>query len=557
VGVWLYRTPNWTARGLLAHLGLFTRHASLGARLAAAAGLLFLEKLCLNFFVDFSSTQAARGLGAAIRIAQHWGFRFVVTLAIALALFIYVRASDRLAKIDAATRGIPLRPKWLVLHVALLPPLAAASFLLYGDHSVHIPLALLVSSWLLLALAAVLALWTALAPWPLWRRAARESGVLLGYAALAAAGAASAMQWSQGLWTGMARITFEAVRGLLAPLIPNIQTDPSTLIIDTGHFAVEVSSVCSGLEGMGLMLAFCGVWLVLCRREYRFPRALLLIPAGLVLSFVLNVLRIATLVLIGHAGWPDTAVYGFHSQAGWITFNAAAGLIVYVSRRPLGRESPAPRDAIVETENPTAAYLVPFLAILAAGMLARAFSAGFETLYFLRPAAAAVALYWYWPKVAALDWSVSWRGAATGLMAFVVWAVGAHYFTQAMPIPTSLAAMPPALRIAWITIRTAASVVLVPVAEELAYRGYLLRRLVAADFSAVRFQSCGPWALVVSSVVFGLGHGSLWLPGMVTGLLYGALLIRTGRMGDAVVAHATTNAAVALSVLIGEQWQLW
>jgi hypothetical protein len=26
VGVWLYRTPNWTARGLLAHLGLLTRN---------------------------------------------------------------------------------------------------------------------------------------------------------------------------------------------------------------------------------------------------------------------------------------------------------------------------------------------------------------------------------------------------------------------------------------------------------------------------------------------------------------------------------------------------
>jgi exosortase E/protease (VPEID-CTERM system) len=148
-------------------------------------------------------------------------------------------------------------------------------------------------------------------------------------------------------------ITFEAVRGLLAPLIPNIQTDPTTSVIDTGHFAVEVSSVCSGLEGMGLMLVFCAVWLVLCRREYRFPQALLLIPAGLVLSFALNVLRIATLVLIGHAGWPDTAVYGFHSQAGWITFNAAAGLIAHLSRRPASLNRPAPRDAMIETgRNP-------------------------------------------------------------------------------------------------------------------------------------------------------------------------------------------------------------
>jgi exosortase E/protease (VPEID-CTERM system) len=329
------------------------------------------------------------------------------------------------------------------------------------------------------------------------------------------------------------------------------------LIIDTGRFAVQVSSVCSGLEGMGLMLAFCAAWLVLFRREYRFPRALLLIPAGLALIFVLNVLRIATLILIGHSGWPDIAVYGFHSQAGWIAFNAAAGLLALASRRSRFLSRAAQRDASRQTENPTAAFLVPFLAILAAGMLARSVSAGFETLYVLRPVAAAVALYCYWPSLAGLDWRVTWRGPATGLAAFVVWAVGAHYLTESNPFPPALAAMAPAPRAAWIAIRIAASVLLVPVAEELAYRGFLMRRLVEVDFTAVRFQSCRPWTLLVSSVAFGLGHGSMWLPGMVTGVLYGGLLIRTGRMGETVVAHATTNAAVALLVLFGQQWQLW
>ncbi len=33
--------------------------------------------------------------------------------------------------------------------------------------------------------------------------------------------------------------------------------------------------------------------------------------------FALNALRIAILMLIGNAGFPDVAAYGFHSQAGW------------------------------------------------------------------------------------------------------------------------------------------------------------------------------------------------------------------------------------------------
>jgi exosortase E/protease (VPEID-CTERM system) len=524
---------------------------------ATAAALLFLEKWGLNFFVDFAGAQAARGIGAAVRIAQHWGFRFLVTLAITLALLTYVRGRERLAEVDAAARGAPFRMKWLLLHAALLPPIAVVSLLLYGDHGLRIPFLVLLSSWLLLAFAAVFAVFTAIAPWPLWLRGARELGILWLYAAIAATGAAAAIQWSQALWTGMARTTFAAVQTLLAPLIPGLRADPAALTLDTGRFAVEVTSVCSGLEGMGLMLVFCGVWLAAFRREYIFPQALLLIPAGLMLVFVLNVLRIATLVLIGHAGWPDTAVYGFHSQAGWIAFNGAAVLIAFASKKSPWLSRSAWRDTVIETENPTAAYLVPFLAILAAGMLARAFSAGFETLYVFRPVAAAVALYVYWPRLASLDWRASWRGVATGLAAFVVWSIAAHFFTQHNAIPATLAAMSPTLRALWIVTRIGASVVLVPVAEELAYRGFLLRRLVAADFSAVGFQTVGAWPLIISSATFGLGHGSMWLAGVVAGLLYGALLIRSGRMGEAVVAHATTNGAVALSVLFGGQWQLW
>ncbi len=81
------------------------------------------------------------------------------------------------------------------------------------------------------------------------------------------------------------------------------------------------------------MLAFSSAWLLYFRHEYIFPRALLLIPASIAAIFALNVLRIAALMLIGDAGFPDVAVYGFHSQAGWIAFNAVACALVLFSRR--------------------------------------------------------------------------------------------------------------------------------------------------------------------------------------------------------------------------------
>ncbi len=57
--------------------------------------LLFSEKFALNVLVDFNATQAATGLGALVREAQHVGFRFVVAFAVSLTLFAYPRADRR------------------------------------------------------------------------------------------------------------------------------------------------------------------------------------------------------------------------------------------------------------------------------------------------------------------------------------------------------------------------------------------------------------------------------------------------------------------------------
>lgn len=95
------------------------------------------------------------------------------------------------------------------------------------------------------------------------------------------------------------------------------------------------------------------------------------------------------------------------------------------------------------------------------------------------------------------------------------------------------------------------SVVIVPIAEELAYRGYLLRRLVARDFTAVRFEDAGFWPVLVSAAVFGAAHGAMWPPAVIAGLAYGLLAIRTGRIGEALCAHVTTNALIAAAVLFG------
>jgi CAAX prenyl protease-like protein len=112
-------------------------------------------------------------------------------------------------------------------------------------------------------------------------------------------------------------------------------------------------------------------------------------------------------------------------------------------------------------------------------------------------------------------------------------------------------------RNSWIAIRALAAVITVPIAEELAFRGYLYRRVIAEEFQSVPLTRFAWPGLIVSSILFGLLHGERWLVGTAAGLFYAAALLRRGRLADAVVAHATTNALLAGYVLATGKWQYW
>lgn len=530
----------------------------LPARLAILGVALCGEKAFLNLFVDFDRAQAAQGFGAALRVAQHLGFRFLVAFAAALALLTYVRGWQALRATDTAVRTTRMRIGWMLGHFVLVVALAALSYLLYRQAATNASLAAVVMLWTLIAASAALAALLTMAPLAVWRDAARALGVIWWYAAGAALLGTSVIQLAQTLWEPTAALTFELVGLVLAPIIPTLAADPVTLVLSTNHFAVQIAEACSGLEGVGLILAFSCAWLLYFRREYIFPQALLLIPAGVAASFGLNVLRIAALILIGNAGFPDVAVYGFHSQAGWIAFIGVACGFVLLSRQSswLNRTA-AQHTASPTMQNPTAVYLMPLLAILAAGSVSRAFSGSFEFFYPLRVIAGLMMLARYRQRLAAIDWRCSWRGPAVGVCIFLVWIVAAHFLLPTGAMPERLAAAPAVLRGFWIASRIAGTVLIVPVAEELAYRGYLMRRLINVDFESLPFAAVRWPALAVSAVVFGLAHGAMWLPAIIAGLAYGLILVRRGRLGEAVAAHAVSNALLAISVLGWNQWQLW
>jgi len=374
----------------------------------------------------------------------------------------------------------------------------------------------------------------------------------------------------------MQSMTFSGVRRLLGLFYNDVFTDPGQYVIGTRAFAVQIAGVCSGVEGLALMLSLTVGWLIFSRRELRMGRALLLVPVSLILIILLNIARIAALIAIGDAGYGSVAIGGFHSEAGWILFSCVAlGFLLAVNTmswfriaRPASEiEGSGPQvslNPLAET-NVAAVYLMPFLAILAAGLVSVAISDGFEWLYGLRLLAALGVFYAYRHEYRRMDWRFGWLGPAAGVAVFALWigldrwmgrsaTAGGVTLTS---VSEGLARLSSGQRTAWIVVRTIAAVVTVPVAEELAFRGYLARRLMSADMEAVPFRGLSVVAVLGSSLAFGALHGRMWLVGTLAGVVFALVTKLRGRLGEAVAAHATANLMIAVWVLARADYSLW
>jgi exosortase E/protease (VPEID-CTERM system) len=533
--------------------------------------LLFLLLFCLEWIPVSMAVHKGRGAGVLLQIV-------LVFCSVYLSLS-YVKAKGPLQEFSRELRRIPLDWVYLVWHLAAFLVFLALSFL-PDPPGVFSPLRS--GIWYLSGFLAIALAGRAFLPPGTALRLVHGTGHALIYSLLTAVSARALVSyWQFGTqavwdpaagfyWKPVRDLTFGLVKALLSLVLPHVFADRATMRIGTADFRVIIAPWCTGFEGAVLILLFTAAWLWFFRKEFRFPRALLLAPAGLAVIWLCNGVRIAVLILIGVAGYPAVAMGGFHSQAGWIAFNCVALGFAILSQRILWFRSPAFRPfsvaATVEEKsgpNPTVAYLMPFVAILAAGMLSGLASGGFEWFYPVRVVAALIALWFFRAKYAQLDWGVGWlsglQSTAAGCAVFAIW-LAMDRFTganTASAIGPGLAAWPAAARIAWLVLRTVGAVITVPIAEELAFRGFLIRRLMTADFESLPPRVFSYIAVSVSALAFGLMHGERWLAGMLAGLIYTVVYLRRGRIGDAVLAHATTNALLACCVLLGGKWYLW
>jgi CAAX prenyl protease-like protein len=108
-----------------------------------------------------------------------------------------------------------------------------------------------------------------------------------------------------------------------------------------------------------------------------------------------------------------------------------------------------------------------------------------------------------------------------------------------------------------IALRVGRAVALVPIVEELFWRGWLLRWLEREDFLSVAPGSYSRRAFWICAALFALEHGPYWDVGFLAGIAYNAWMVRTKNLADLMLAHAVTNGCLAAYVLWSGRFEYW
>jgi len=229
--------------------------------------------------------------------------------------------------------------------------------------------------------------------------------------------------------------------------------------------------------------------------------------------------------------------------------------------------------------HPAFPYCLPFAVCIVFLLLRDLHPLAVYAAYPLQTLAVGASILWVWKRLPSLKPSQWILSALVGILGCVLW-VGLdllssrfHSFLAAHSFPfpflySFLQHDPNAGFNPWrfdsiglvyllIFFRVAGPTLVVPIMEEIFWRGFLMRYLIKEDFEQVPLGTYAPFSFIAVTVMFALIHGNQWFLGIVVGILYGAWFVYTKNLGNIIVSHGVTNFLLGAYVLKTKSWWFW
>jgi membrane protease YdiL (CAAX protease family) len=242
-------------------------------------------------------------------------------------------------------------------------------------------------------------------------------------------------------------------------------------------------------------------------------------------------------------------------------------------------------DKHEEGWQPFAAYALPF-GLFMLGLVVEGLQAAkpyYPYVHGAKLLAVTLAIVWGWRYYPRFELRGMTLGLVLGVVGGIVWIVLCTWNFEQRVMPELVDALAtwwnwpelrdwikPASRMAydpftqlgqpggWLfsVVRLYGLVLVVPVMEELFWRGFLNRWLQEDDWQRVPWGRFTRSSFTIVTLLFVLAHTE-WTAALVWGLGINVVLIRTRNLWACVVAHAASNAVLGYYVLTYEQWRLW
>jgi CAAX prenyl protease-like protein len=214
-------------------------------------------------------------------------------------------------------------------------------------------------------------------------------------------------------------------------------------------------------------------------------------------------------------------------------------------------------------------YILPFALYLVALPLAGWVPGWFAWLYPLVVLVLGSITWSLSRKLIRPHWDV-WPGIGAGILGIAIWIALCRLDLEATVKDFLPAFLQPQARLGFdpniidsmtgrwlfISFRIAGLALLVPVAEELFWRGFLLRWLISADWEKVPPGQFSVSSFAGVTLLFTLAHPE-WLAAAAYGAILNVLMYWRRDLWNCIVAHSVSNLILAIYVLIWHAWELW